>query len=906
MKNKRIVGVILIALMVLLVGAIGGTGWYFLNTKNNLPKTNYTSPEPDSTYFEINEKYTDRKIVDGASAIESINDIKDSMGITDAKKEFTSEDKCSMGNKGWCTYRLNQEYKGIPVYGRFITVIVDSSENTFGLTTNYVSLDKNFSINTKFSEEEAIKSVIDYMQKNFSCKKETINTGITELIIDTMNSPSHSLAYIIETVGENDNGNYYMFKLYVNANTNEVYYKESMIHSSTSITVRGQNGNQYIHAEVNDNSVTLINDFRFSDSTVSRIIISVPSDIEENKYNWFIDKDKRATVSFNKNNKNEINKSAVDAMANISTTMNYYYNVLGRKSFNNKSEDLNVCVNIQGYLNEDYEKEDIEDNAFYSSYNNNKFIAFTIRTGNQKEYSANLDVVGHEFTHGVIAETAKFGNNPESGSLDEAYGDIIGNCIEDSLNNFITDWKMEKNGRNIKDPNKTNNPKHMSEFNSSNDFQWNSTIISHVAYLMWNGGPKGRWTKIEDTETLARLWYDSLRFLDSKANFSQCRNAVEKSAIIMWSENDISEKQYDTIRLAFEEVGISNNMPQEIRDETKKPAESTTKNNELLDILLNNYWESRIQDNRYYDFNADGTYRVGWIDGYYDTDKEEWIDSEDVVTEKIFEDSIKQKYTLNGDELALEIDWGNGEKHTTKLKYVKKEEIPNLDEGLHLDDKLSRGEYFFYEIGWKHSGEPSDNAMYLQKNFPKSKNNTTITKEGRSSTAKTTTATTTKKATTTTKKNTSLTKSKKYTFNGHKYQLFEKTGLNYNEAKKHCESIGGHLVTITTNEEQEFVSNMIKSGSSHYYWLGANCNNAQGQWKWITGETWSYEKWAYGQPDSGNFINDGENYLQMYRLSNPSAESYLGEWNDITKDCSYPDEDFFNIMYTGFICEWEQ
>ena len=48
----------------------------------------------------------------------------------------------------------------------------------------------------------------------------------------------------------------------------------------------------------------------------------------------------------------------------------------------------------------------------------------------------------------------------------------------------------------------------------------------------------------------------------------------------------------------------------------------------------------------------------------------------------------------------------------------------------------------------------------------------------------------------------------KQEYNGHLYSVID-TPMSWNDAKEYCEEIGGHLVTITDNDEQEFVQNQL-------------------------------------------------------------------------------------------------
>ena len=87
--------------------------------------------------------------------------------------------------------------------------------------------------------------------------------------------------------------------------------------------------------------------------------------------------------------------------------------------------------------------------------------------------------------------------------------------------------------------------------------------------------------------------------------------------------------------------------------------------------------------------------------------------------------------------------------------------------------------------------------------------------------------------------------------------------------------MGGHLVSITSLGEQQAIESIVKKGTRNIYWLGGYNSNG---WKWVTGEPFSYSNWASFQPDNWDYVEDK---LQMYRQSNPSASSRLGQWNDL-------------------------
>ena len=87
------------------------------------------------------------------------------------------------------------------------------------------------------------------------------------------------------------------------------------------------------------------------------------------------------------------------------------------------------------------------------------------------------------------------------------------------------------------------------------------------------------------------------------------------------------------------------------------------------------------------------------------------------------------------------------------------------------------------------------------------------------------------------------------------------------EAKLICEQLGGHLATISSAEENQFIS----SGVHEDMWIGFTDEREEGVWEWVTGEDVEYTNWGSGEPNnSGN-----EDYAHM---------SGYGQWNDLP-DC---------------------
>src|SRR5512139_2788696 len=79
--------------------------------------------------------------------------------------------------------------------------------------------------------------------------------------------------------------------------------------------------------------------------------------------------------------------------------------------------------------------------------------------------------------------------------------------------------------------------------------------------------------------------------------------------------------------------------------------------------------------------------------------------------------------------------------------------------------------------------------------------------------------------------------------NGHSYELIDAT-INWDGANAAAISAGGHLATITSAEENQFITNVLGNGISdlsspiYYHWIGGYQPDGSvepaGGWSWVT------------------------------------------------------------------------
>lgn len=136
-------------------------------------------------------------------------------------------------------------------------------------------------------------------------------------------------------------------------------------------------------------------------------------------------------------------------------------------------------------------------------------------------------------------------------------------------------------------------------------------------------------------------------------------------------------------------------------------------------------------------------------------------------------------------------------------------------------------------------------------------------------------------------------------FNGHYYERYD-YHMTWTQAQAFCEARGGHLVAITDQAEQDAVFDLVSAGPNNTYYIGATDAAQEGSWKWVSGETVSFNKWDPQAPEPNG--GTGENYAQMMAV--PVGENKQpGEWVD-TADATFGSA--YSISASGFVCEYEK
>lgn len=139
-------------------------------------------------------------------------------------------------------------------------------------------------------------------------------------------------------------------------------------------------------------------------------------------------------------------------------------------------------------------------------------------------------------------------------------------------------------------------------------------------------------------------------------------------------------------------------------------------------------------------------------------------------------------------------------------------------------------------------------------------------------------------------------------FGGHTYQLFDTgTTTTWSSAKSLCEDLGGHLVTITSAEEQQQLYNSFHKNGG-IYWIGCYADQSKA-WHWVSGAGFNYNNWCEDEPTDwigGNCRGAIYMYPGKVYQRNNKEDSYdvgSGQWAFLS--------DAPSGYFPGFICEWD-
>jgi Zn-dependent metalloprotease len=256
--------------------------------------------------------------------------------------------------------------------------------------------------------------------------------------------------------------------------------------------------------------------------------------------------------------------AAVDeAYDGLGATFDFYWDAYARNSIDDEGLPLLATVHFGQEYN----------NAFWNS----ERMVFGDGDGDIfNRFTASLDVIGHELTHGVTEDEAQLIYLFQPGALNESVSDVFGSLVKQYLLKQTADqadWligaglftanvngvalrSMKAPGTAYDDPvlGKDPQPAHMNEFErtfeDNGGVHINSGIPNHAFYLAATQIGGFAWEKV------GRIWYETLRDsqLRPNANFRRFASLTSARADQLFGAGS-AEGQ--AVRQAWSQVGVN-------------------------------------------------------------------------------------------------------------------------------------------------------------------------------------------------------------------------------------------------------------------------------------------------------------------------------------------------------------
>ncbi|HBL06633.1 MAG TPA: hypothetical protein DDZ33_06890 [Clostridium sp.] len=497
--------------------------------------------ENDGQVF-LSGELSDKEVPGEGSATKFLEENKELFGIDNTKEELKVVE-VNKDDIGDTFVKFAQVIEGTEVDNSLINVHYDKNGVIVSVNGN---LEENKEITTLGSKVISPEEAIEIAKSQFEIKKLK-KTPKAEKLVITEDGVNYEVYKINIFFMEPTIGNYDVF---VEVNSGKVIKIEDKIRYNNPVTGTGidvlgktrelnlnQSGDQYQMIDLTNKGSIYTYDAKNGISD---------GDLVSNTTGKFT---------------TEADKSPVSAHHNAGKVISFYKNVFQRDSLDNNGMDVHSFTHFDLNYN----------NAFWSGgvmiYGDGDGEEFTYLSGD-------LDVVGHEMTHGVIEYTADLAYHNQSGALNESMADVFGVLIStyDKYNvaNRGT-WKFDSADwvvgddiytpniqgdalRSLKDPTLYGQPAHMTEYYEladTKDEDWggvhiNSGIPNKAAYNI---------AKSIGMDKTARIYYRALtQYMHADTNFQQAAYCLVQAAADLYGKGS---NEITVIKNSFASTGVA-------------------------------------------------------------------------------------------------------------------------------------------------------------------------------------------------------------------------------------------------------------------------------------------------------------------------------------------------------------
>ena len=549
--NESIRPPLLVLLMVFITGhSIGQVGAPFNSKFSSIAK-------PGSSRDWVD--FSEGTVIKPTTIFEDFKDAFELSNDDQMKIKKTENDEL-----GFTHYRYQQYYKNLPVlYGEYY--VHQQHDGFVNAANGRLISGLNLNSTASVTEKQALGTALHFMNaKKYLWQNDELEKGLKQQNHD-QSATYYPKGKLVFAPRNNDpvyeGQNYrlaWQFEVYtedaavpaksvcVDALTNEViHYNDISMSCSPGSGATAFNGNQTIYTQFTEGTYRSHNDCQATDIYVYNCNGGGASNT------FYTDADNIWN-----------NPSAVQCQWGAKKTYDYYLGQHSRTSWNNAAGDMIAYNNANAGQN----------NACWGCTGNST-IFYAGNTPAATDDWNTIDIVGHEFTHGVTQASAGLVYSNESGALNESFSDIFGEMVQ-SWSTGTCDYLVGADRgaiRSFINPNAYNNP------GTYHGTYWytgvadhggvhtNSGVQNHWFYLLSEGGSGTNefgthYNVTGITRFKARLIaYRALTmYLNSSSQYIDARKATLRAA---WDLYGQCSPEIIAVGDAWHAVGVESQSP---------------------------------------------------------------------------------------------------------------------------------------------------------------------------------------------------------------------------------------------------------------------------------------------------------------------------------------------------------
>ncbi|MBR0085125.1 MAG: M4 family metallopeptidase, partial [Lachnospiraceae bacterium] len=514
-------------------------------------------------------KFYDKKVTNVEESILAIRGIASMLGLGKGCEFFCPY--ISTDPQGYTYYKLQQRYGGYTLQYATMTIVVDPDGYTAGVTSSFVPNVGTASQEDKITAQEAEQIVREKFSGFdlvfYSDKTVRMAVPIEDVVYN---------CYVVFTDNP-DSGINGFDQPYIEhyVSTDGEYLQ--LVPSSSFITSADDriDCSEYFDGLETEN---VSYELTLGTGDTRKITVPISYSSKTGKY-YMIDPSRKIAVSdygemcFG----NTVQMITADSPQGFTDSHLFTYdNVIkvwdfyasrGLRSIDGFGTPVLVTVNYC-----DRQGNAISNACFWGIHQGWACIAFS----NANRWGDCMDLVGHEFTHGVTREAMQgMRYRNETGAINESYSDIMGNIAEMSTGNTTgRNWLIcEMSGnpiRDMGDPNRFNQPAFVGDAYyvtsvanpsfDANDYggvHVNNSLIGHVAYLLDQAGMS--------LDEQYAMWIKSIELLTPNSDYEDLHGILLFSLKI----NGMLQEYGPVVNKAFEEEGLTRNWKVTYKETSK-------------------------------------------------------------------------------------------------------------------------------------------------------------------------------------------------------------------------------------------------------------------------------------------------------------------------------------------------